>query len=81
MRDIGMRLAMMLAIAAALVVNPGVAEAAGIPYTVEPFDFDGIGGMSMSALTACTMTQDQQPSPTLRCTPATQCSDAASDRR
>jgi hypothetical protein len=29
-------------------VNPGVAEAAGITYTVEPFDFDGIGGMSKS---------------------------------
>jgi hypothetical protein len=43
-----MRLAMMLAIAAALVINPGVAEAAGITYTVEPFDFGGIGGMSMS---------------------------------
>jgi hypothetical protein len=45
---IGMRLAMMLAIAAAMVINPGVAEAAGVTYTVEPFDFDGIGGMSMS---------------------------------
>lgn len=53
MPGIGTRLAMMLAIAAALVVNPGVAEAAGITYTVEPFDFDGIGGMSMS------MTQKQ----------------------
>jgi hypothetical protein len=48
MRAIGMRLAMMLAIATAPVVNPGVAEAAGITYTVEPFDLDGIGGMSMS---------------------------------
>src|ERR1700758_269252 len=43
-----MRLAIMLAIAAALVINPGVAEAAGITYTVEPFDLDGVGGMSMS---------------------------------
>src|SRR6202035_4257981 len=43
-----MRLALILAIAAALVINPGVAEAAGTTYTVEPFDFDGVGGMSMS---------------------------------
>src|ERR1700744_1177059 len=43
-----MRPAIMLAIAAGLVITPGVPEAAGLPYTVEPFDFDGIGGMSMS---------------------------------
>jgi hypothetical protein len=48
MSAISMRLATMLAIAAALMINPGVAEAAGVTYTVEPFDFDGVGGMSMS---------------------------------
>jgi hypothetical protein len=48
MSGIVLRLALMVAMTAAQVMNPGVAEAAGITYTVEPFDFDGIGGMSMS---------------------------------
>jgi PE-PPE domain len=48
MNGVAMRLAMMLAIAAALVVNPGIARASGVTYTVEPFDFDGVAGMSMS---------------------------------
>ena len=48
MNGLGKGLAMMLAIAVALMMNVAVADAAGVTYTVEPFDFDGVGGMSMS---------------------------------
>lgn len=29
-------------------INPAVATASGVTYTVEPFDFDGVGGAAMS---------------------------------
>jgi pimeloyl-ACP methyl ester carboxylesterase len=48
MNSLGKGWALMLAIAVALMMNVAVADAAGVTYTVEPFDFDGVGGMSMS---------------------------------
>lgn len=35
-------------IAVALTVNPAVAHAGAVTYTVEPFDYDGVNGISMS---------------------------------
>lgn len=39
---------MMLVVALAAVATPGLANAAGVTYTVEPFDFDTVAGMSQS---------------------------------
>jgi hypothetical protein len=35
-------------ISVALMLNPAAANAGGVTYTVEPFDFDGVMGMTMS---------------------------------
>jgi hypothetical protein len=40
--------AVMATIIVTLVMNPVVAKADGVTYTVEPFDFDGVLGVSMS---------------------------------
>jgi PE-PPE domain-containing protein len=48
MSGLGKALAVMASIIVALSMDPPVAKAAGVTYTVEPFDYDGVRGMSMS---------------------------------
>jgi diacyltrehalose acyltransferase len=52
MSGLGKGLAMMASIIVALVMNPTVAKADAVTYTVEPFDFDGAG-------TTMSVTQNQ----------------------
>lgn len=48
MSGLGKGSAVMASISVALMLNPAVAIAGGVTYTVEPFDFDGVMGMTMS---------------------------------
>lgn len=48
MNVLGKTLTVMASIIMVLTVDPPVAKAAGVTYTVEPFDYDGVRGMSMS---------------------------------
>jgi hypothetical protein len=48
MSGLGKGSAVMASISVALMLNPAVANAGGVTYTVEPFDFDGVMGMTMS---------------------------------
>lgn len=48
MSGFGKAMTVMVGIAVVLMMNPGVAEADSVTYTVEPFDFDGIGGVTFS---------------------------------
>jgi pimeloyl-ACP methyl ester carboxylesterase len=48
MSGFGKGLAVMASITVALMMNPAVADAAGVTYTVEPFDLDGVGGITFS---------------------------------
>ena len=48
MNGLGKRFAVMASIILALTMNPPVARAAGVTYTVEPFNYDGVRGMTMS---------------------------------
>lgn len=41
-------LAVMASIVVALTMDPAVAKAQGVTYTVEPFDYDGVRGITMS---------------------------------
>jgi hypothetical protein len=45
---LGIRLALLPAVIAVMAMNIAVANAAGVTYTVEPFDYDSVGGISMS---------------------------------
>ena len=48
MSALGKTLAVMASIIMALTMNPPVARAAGVTYTVEPFNYDGVRGITMS---------------------------------
>lgn len=48
MGGLGKALAVLATTVVALTINPPVARAAGVTYTVEPFDSDGANGISMS---------------------------------
>jgi hypothetical protein len=48
MSGFGKGWAVMASITVALMMNPAVADAAGVTYTVEPFDLDGVGGITFS---------------------------------
>ena len=48
MNGLGKALAVTASIVVALSMEPPVAKAGGVTYTVEPFDFDGVNGMSQS---------------------------------
>jgi pimeloyl-ACP methyl ester carboxylesterase len=48
MNGLGKGSAVMASIIVALMMNPAVANANAVTYTVEPFDFDGVGGTTMS---------------------------------
>lgn len=48
MNGLGKGLAVMASITVAMVLHPAPAHGAGITYTVESFDFDGVLGVSMS---------------------------------
>ncbi len=44
MSGLGRGLSVMASIIVALMMNPAVANADSVTYTVEPFDLDGVGG-------------------------------------
>ena len=48
MSGLGKGLTVMASIIVALMMNPAVANADAVAYTVEPFDLDGVGGITMS---------------------------------
>jgi hypothetical protein len=48
MNGLGMKMAVTAGLVAALMTNTPVAHAAGVTYTVEPWDLDGVGGITMS---------------------------------
>jgi hypothetical protein len=48
MNRLGKTLAVMTSATMALMMNSAVAKANGVTYTVEPFDFDGVNGMTES---------------------------------
>lgn len=48
MNVLGKTLTVLASIGVALTVNTPVARAAGVTYTVEPFDYDGVSGITMS---------------------------------
>jgi hypothetical protein len=48
MSGLGKGWAVMACIILALTMDPPVANAGGVTYTVEPFDYDGVGGMTVS---------------------------------
>jgi PE-PPE domain len=48
MSGLGKALSVMASVIVALSMNPPLTRAAGVTYTVEPFDYDGVRGMTMS---------------------------------
>lgn len=48
MNGLGKALSVIASIIVALSMDPPLANAAGVTYTVEPFDYDGVRGMTMS---------------------------------
>lgn len=48
MTGLGIRLALLPGAIAVMAMNIAVANAAGVTYTIEPFDYDSVGGISFS---------------------------------